>query len=67
MAVEVNTRRRYSSRKFVTAMIWGVLWSLMLLAGRLTEAIYETLMMISVGGYLVADVAEKRLVPPDAR
>lgn len=63
----MNTSRRYTSRKLVTAMLWALIWTLLLWFGKLTESVYETLMWLSVGGYLLADVAEKKLVPPEAR
>lgn len=59
--------KRWSSRKLATATGWGIVWTALLWVGKLPPAIYETLMMISVGGYLAADVAEKRLVPPEHR
>lgn len=59
--------RRWSSRKLLTASGWGLVWTGLLYAGKLPPGVYETLMMVSVGGYLAADVAEKRLVPPDQR
>lgn len=59
--------RRWTSRKLITATAWGIAWSVLLWLGKLPAGVYETLMMISVGGYLAADVAEKRLVPPEHR
>ena len=63
----METQRRYSSRKFITAMVWSAIWTGILIGGVITEKIYETLMFIGVGGYLAADVAEKRLVPKSER
>lgn len=68
MAVQdVNAKRRWSSRKLITAMAWAAIWTVLLWFGKLTESVYETLMWLSVGGYLLADVAEKKLVPPESR
>lgn len=59
--------KRWSSRKLLTATGWGIAWTALLYTGKLPAGVYETLMMVSVGGYLAADVAEKRLVPPEHR
>jgi hypothetical protein len=48
-------------------MVWSAIWTGILIGGVITEKIYETLMFIGVGGYLAADVAEKRLVPKSER
>lgn len=66
-APAVSAARRYTSRKLLVAMLWAGVWTGLLWAGKLTEAVYEGLMWLSVGGYLLADVAEKRLVPPGHR
>jgi len=63
----MNAKRRWSSRKLITAMTWAAIWTALLWFGKLTESVYEALMWLSVGGYLLADVAEKKLVPADQR
>lgn len=63
----MNATRRYTSRKLMIAMLWACAWTALLWHGKLTESVYESLMWLSVGGYLLADVAEKKLVPPDHR
>lgn len=63
----MDTSRRYSGRKFVTAMVWGLIWTALRCYDRLPPEAYVTLMWVSVGGYLMADVAEKWLVPPERR
>jgi hypothetical protein len=59
--------RRYSSRKFVTVWVWAVVWTVLIYAAKIPPEIYKDLMWLSVGGYLLADVAEKYFVSPEKR
>lgn len=49
---------RYSSRKFWTMVGSVALFSLLLIYGQIDQNIYQTLMLISVGGYLGANVTQ---------
>lgn len=50
---------KYLSRKFILASVAFVVFTGLLLTGKLDQGAYVTLAMFVLGGYLTANVAQK--------
>lgn len=50
---------KYLSRKFIVAVVAFLIFTGLLLAGKIDQAGYVTLAMFALGGYLAANVAQK--------
>lgn len=50
---------RWSSRKLGVATLWQIMFTVMLWHGKLTPQLYYDLSLITIGGYLAANVIQK--------
>lgn len=57
--MSVETKLRWSSRKFWSAMIWMLIMVCLLREGTLPVAAFESLTWLLLGGYFMGNVAQK--------
>lgn len=52
---------KYLSRKFIVAVVAFLIFTGLLLAGKIDQAGYVMLSMFALGGYLTANVTQKQI------
>lgn len=61
-----ETMTRYASRKFLLALLAFLVFTALLVLGRIDQAAYVTLSMFALGGYLGANVVQKATAKKEA-
>jgi len=54
-----ETKGRWSSRKFWSAMFWQAVLTVLLIVDKLPASSFETLTYLLLGGYFFSNVAQK--------